>query len=443
MPFNYIIIFQEIEMDKLAINGGTPVRNIGWPTWPVSDGLEEKGLLEVLHSGNWWRHSYGQGVELEEDETQLRSTVAQFQHLFANDRGCDYGICAANGTVTLEMALRAAGIRPGDEVIVPPYTYYATASAVLMVGAVPIFADIDPDTYNVNPARIEEAISDRTRAIIPVHFGGQPCDMDAIMAIAKKHDLVVIEDAAHAHASSYNGKQVGSIGNMASFSFQNSKPMTAGEGGIITTNRKDYAESIESLVWAGRKKGQPWYKHFVLASNYRMTEFQGAILIAQLSRLHLQTAQRIGNARYLDSLLNGIDGISPLAYMLETTKHTYHMYIFRYNPVSFNGLTKDQFVAALQAEGITGVMAGYTDPLYKNPVFINKNFMGGEYPMIPAVYPKDIQYADFEERCPVTERACSSEAVWLGMNMLMGNKKDMEDISIAIQKILKYSSQIA
>ena len=429
-------------MEKLAIQGGSPVRKKGWPTWPISDETEEKALLAVLHSGNWWRHSYGQGVELVEDEAHLQSTVARFQHQFARDRACEYGICAANGTVTIEMSLRAAGIRPGDEVIVPPYTYIATASAVLMVGAIPIFADIDAETYNINPACIEEIVSDRTRAIIPVHFGGQPCDMEGINNIAKKHGLVVIEDAAHAHGSSYHGRQVGSLADLASFSFQNSKPMTAGEGGIITTNRVDFAETIESLVWAGRKKGQPWYRHFVLASNYRLTEFQGAILIAQLARLHQQVELRMGNAHYLDRLLSDIEGIHPLTYLPTTTKHTYHVYMFRYNPAAFHGMKKEQFVAALQAEGISGVMGGYTDPLYKNPVFLEKNFMGGQYPMIPAIYPKEIDYADFEEICPVTEKACSTEAVWLSQNMLMGNRTDVEEICQAIEKVQRLSNQI-
>ena len=157
----------------------------------------------------------------------------------------------------------------------PAYTYIATASAPLMVGAIPIFVDIEPDTYNMDPLQFEEAISDRTRAVIPVHFGGQPCDMDAINRIAAKHGLAVIEDAAHAHGASYRGRKCGSLGDLASFSFQASKNMTAGEGGVITTDNPEYVETCESLVWGGRRLGQPWYQHFVLASNVRMTEFQG------------------------------------------------------------------------------------------------------------------------------------------------------------------------
>jgi dTDP-4-amino-4,6-dideoxygalactose transaminase len=191
-------------MDTLALLGGTPVRIRPWPVWPVFDEREEQALLKVLRSGNWWRHSYGQGVELDEDEATSASTVGQFQRAFARAHGCQYGICAANGTVTLEIALRAAGVRPGDEVIVPAYTYVATATAPLMVGAVPIFVDIEPDTYNLDPSRVLEALSPRTRAIIPVHFGGQPCNMDAFSALGRQAGLAVIEDAAHAHGASYN-----------------------------------------------------------------------------------------------------------------------------------------------------------------------------------------------------------------------------------------------
>ena len=422
-------------MKSLALLGGDPVRKEAWPKWPVSDENEEKALLKVLHSGNWWRHSFGQGVALTEDEAHLQSTVARFQHEFAQYRGCEYGICAANGTVTIEMALRAAGIKPGDEVIVPAYTYIATASSVLMVGAVPIFVDIDPNTYNIDPQRIEEAITERTRAIIPVHFGGQPCDMERICQIAHNNNCVVIEDAAHAHGSSYQNKPVGSLGELASFSFQNSKPVTAGEGGIITTNDEKYAEIIESLLWAGRKKGEPWYRHYILASNYRMTEFQGAILSEQLKRLDSQIDVRMDNGRYLDGLLSEIEGVSPLDFQGSTTRHTFHVYMFRYDPKAFANKPKERFISALIAEGITGVMGGYTNALYQNPVFLEKNFMGGSYPVVPSIYPQDINFADFEDKCPVTERACRSEAVWVLQNMLMGKREDMEDIYRAIKKI--------
>ncbi len=422
-------------METLALLGGEPVRTAPWPPWPVHDEREEQAVLGVLRSGNWWRHSYGQGVELAEDEGRPQSTVARFQQAFARAHGCQYGICAANGTVTLEIALRAAGVMPGDEVIIPPYTYIATATAPLMVGAIPIFVDIEPDTYNIDPQCIEEAITDRTRAIIPVHFGGQPGDMDAINALAQQHDLVVIEDAAHAHGSSYQGRKCGSLGNLGSFSFQLSKNMTAGEGGVITTNSAEYADTCESLVWGGRKLGQPWYRHFVLASNARMTEFQGAILLVQLERLQEQREKRTANARLLTGLLNEVEGIEPLITLPTTTAHSYHLYMFRYRPEAFAGVEKNRFVAALQAEGIAGAFAGYTTPLYANPMFVDKHFFGGPWPVDAWDHGREIDYAAFAERCPVSERACESEAVWIPQTMLLADEDGMHDIAKAIGKI--------
>jgi dTDP-4-amino-4,6-dideoxygalactose transaminase len=349
-------------MSKLALLGGTRVRTAAWPRWPVVGKEEEEAVLEVVRSGNWWRFSYGQGLALAEDETKLESRVARFQQQFATAHDCRFGIAAANGTVTLEIALRALGLQPGDEVIVPAYTFIATASAVLTVGGVPVFVDIEPDTYNLDPQRLAAALTRRTRAIIPVHFGGQPCRMDAINAFAAQHGLAVIEDAAHAHGASYRGRKCGSLGRCGSFSFQNSKNMTAGEGGLLTTNDGALAEACESLVWAGRKRGEPWYRHYTLAGNHRLTEFQGAILGAQLTRLEAQTARREQNARALDRLLAGIPGIAPLARLPETTRHSYHIYMFRYDAAGFGGVPRGRFIEALAAEGIPA-FAGYETPL--------------------------------------------------------------------------------
>ncbi|MBI4024342.1 MAG: DegT/DnrJ/EryC1/StrS family aminotransferase [Verrucomicrobia bacterium] len=428
-------------MSTLAIHGGKPVRTAPWPKWPVVGKSEEKAILAVLRSGKWWRFSYGQGVELQENEAKLQSTVARFQRAFARMHGCAYGVCAANGTATLEIALRAIGLQPGDEVIVPAYTFIATASAVLTVGGVPIFGDIEPDTYNLDPARIEEAITSRTRAIIPVHFGGQPCAMNEINEIARKHSLAVIEDAAHAHGASYQKRMCGSLGACGSFSFQNSKNMTAGEGGILTTNDVALAEKFESLVWGGRKKGEPWYRHYVLAGNHRLTEFQGAILIAQLARLKSQTRRRMQNAAHLDKLLSQIEGIRPLARRPETTAHSHHLYMLRYDARAFKGLPKEKFVQAMAAEGVSGISSGYGTPLYKNPMFIEKRFFNGPFPVVPGICDREINYADFAAACPVSERACATEAVWLSQSMFLAGKKDMEDIAAAVRKIQRESGK--
>jgi len=429
-------------MSELALLGGKPVRTAAWPEWPVFDQADEDRLLHVFRSGNWWRHSYAQGVELVEDEAHPASLVAQFQRAFARAHDCQYGICAANGTVTLEIALRAAGVKPGDEVIVPPYTYIATASAVLMVGAIPIFVDIDPDTYNLDATRIEAAISEHTRAIIPVHFGGQPCQMDLINEVAARHNLLVIEDAAHAHGSIYNKRKCGSLGALGSFSFQLSKNMTAGEGGLITTNNAEFADLCEMLVWAGRKPGRPWYTHYVLAGNARLTEFQGAILLGQLSRLESQTATRNANARILEKLLWEIEGIRPLNQLTSTTRNSYHIFIFRYEPAAFAGLSKPSFVQALVAEGICAAFAGYTDPLYANPMFLAKNFLAGAWPVDAWEHGRKLDYASFSKACPVCERACTSEAVWLPQTMLLADQQAMQDIALAIRKVQLHAREL-
>ncbi len=430
-------------MSQLALRGGAPVRTTPWPRWPIHDAEDEQLLLEVLHSGNWWRHSYGEGVELAEDEDDPKSMVARFQRAFARAHDCKYGVCAANGTVTMEIGLRALGVKPGDEVIVPAYTYVATATAVLIIGAIPIFVDIDPHTYNMDPIRVQEAITPHTTAIIPVHFGGQPCEMDALNELARKHNLKVLEDAAHAHGSSYNGRKCGALADMGSFSFQLSKNMTAGEGGVITTNDMDLAETCEMLVWAGRKKGHPWYQHFVLASNARITEFQGALLLGQLRRLHDQNARRTANARVLDEHLGEIEGIEPLVTLPTTTAHSRHIYMFRYRPEAFAGLDKHRFVSALQAEGITGAFAGYTMPLYKNPLFTEQNFFGGSWPLDTWDHSRNLDFEAFEERCPVSERACATEAVWIPQTMLLADEDAMHDIVTAIRKVQDHATELA
>lgn len=427
-------------MARLAFNGGTPLRTKPFTAWPVFDDTEEAALLKVLRSGNWWRFAFGQGVSLAEPEQGERSQVAMFQEEFARCHDCGYGIAAANGTATLELGLRALDFGVGDEVIVPPYTYVASATCVLQNNLVPIFVDIEADTYNIDPARIEEAITDRTRAILPVHFGGQPADMDRILDIAQRHGLVVIEDAAHAHGCEWNGRKAGSFGAFSSFSFQASKNMTAGEGGILCTNDKTIASEVDALMWAGRKVGRPWYEFHRLGWNYRMTEFQAAILRVQLGRLDEQTRLRQANARYLAQRLDRFDGVRSLVQDVRTTLHGYHLFIFRYDEKRV-GLPRAKFIEALLAEGIPAT-GGYPFALYKNPMFMEKRFINGAFPL-GSVYHEDIDYATFEARCPVAERACSNEAVWLPQNVFLGTQNDMDDIAEAVAKVLAHKEELA
>jgi dTDP-4-amino-4,6-dideoxygalactose transaminase len=420
-------------MSRLAIHGGAPQRTKPFPSWPAFDENEEQAVLEVLRSGKWWRYSYGEAVELKAPELdQPRSKVAEFQEAFARFQGARYGIACANGTAAIEVALKGLGVGPGDEVIVPAYTFIATASAVLMVNAVPIFVDIDSETFNIDPRRVEEAITARTKAIIPVHFAGQAADMDSLLNIAKRRNLLVVEDAAHAHGATWNGKGLGSIGHAGTFSFQASKNMTAGEGGLITTNDRDVAEVCESYIWGGRKIGRPWYEHHRLGWNYRMTEFQGAILLPQLRRLEAQNRKRRDNARYLDERLSKLPGIHPLRVREYVSGHSHHLYIFRFSGREF-GVSRQDFIPALEAEGIS-CLAGYAHPLYKNPMFLRQDFYPRGCPVTCGHYNHTIDYASFEALCPHAECACR-EAVWLEHRQLLAEREDMNDIVQAIEKI--------
>jgi len=428
-------------MAKLALLGGSPVREKAFPSWPVWDEREELALLGVLRSGKWWRFSYGVGVELKEPESGDRSRVVEFQEQFARHHQASFGLACANGTAAIEILLKALGVGPGDEVIVPAYTYVATATAVLQVNAVPVFVDIDPDTYNMNPQKVEAAITARTRAIIPVHFAGQPADMDALLEVAVRHKLFLVEDAAHAHGSEWKGKKIGALGEGGTFSFQASKNMTAGEGGMITTNDEKLAALCDSFLWAGREPGRPWYEHYRLGWNYRLTEFQAAILLQQLQRLEEQNSLRMQNATRLSQRLGHIEGITTLRVDPRATRHSYHIYMFRYSQLDFGGLPRAQFLSALAAEGIPS-MGGYSHPLYRNPMFVNKDFYPRGCPLTCGHYNQDVDFSKYAGLCPVAERACAAEAVWLEHRLLLGSGQDVDDIADAIEKIRENAAEI-
>ena len=403
-------------MPKLALLGGEPVRKKPYPKWPIFDEEEEKALLEVLRSGVW-------GIGGKKTE--------EFAEQFAKYQGAKYGITCTNGTAALEISYRALGIGFGDEVITTAYTFIATAQSILYVNAKPVFVDIDEITYTIDPEKIEEAITDKTKAIVPVHIGGAPANMDEIMKIARKYDLYVIEDAAQAHGARWGDKGVGAIGHYGTFSFQSSKNITAGEGGIILTNDEELAELAWSYMNCGRRRKGKWYTHYILGTNYRMTEFQAAILLVQLKRAPKLFEKRFKNATYLAKRLEEIEGIEPLKYP-DKAKSAYHIFIFKYKKEYFNNLPREKFIEALQAEGIP-VSPGYTMPLYKMPAVQN--------------YKLPCDNGGFNEYCkklslPVTEKACYEEAVWLKQNVFLGEKEDMDDIADAILKIKKYINEL-
>jgi len=401
-------------MAQLAVNGGPKTRTKPFPAWPVFDETEVQALAEVCRSGHWGCLS--------------GRKVAEFEKKFAAFQDAKYGVCVTNGTAALEVALRAVGVRPGDEVIVPPYTFIASASSVLTIGGIPVFVDIDPETYNLDPPKIEAAITEKTKAIMAVHIGGGPADMDAIAAVAKKHGLRVVEDAAQAHGAAWNGRRVGAIGDVGTFSFQSSKNLTAGEGGYVVTNDPEVYSAAWSLHNCGRVPEGQWYEHHILGWNLRLTEFQGAVLLAQMDRLEEQMKTREENALYLDSLLSKIEGIRPLRRDPRVTAHAYHLYIFRYDPQGFKRLPREKFLKALNAEGIP-CSAGYV-PLYKEEAFYAEP---GGCPLGCAFYGREMDYSKVS--CPVTEHVCANEAVWLFQSQLLGPKEDMDDIAQAVRKV--------
>jgi len=408
--------------ETLAIHGGTPVRNAPFPSWPIFGDEEERRLLAALRSGKWGKID--------------GSEVREFEKRFAEYHGAKHGVGVVNGTTGLRLALLATGIEAGDEVIVPPFTFLATASTVIEVNATPVFADLQLDTFNVDPAAIEAAITPRTRVIVPVHLGGLPCDMDAILDVARRHDLMVLEDCAHAHGAAYKGRRVGSFGHMAMFSFQGSKNLNGGEGGIVVTSDDELAARLWSLHNCGRRPGRAWYEHFVLGGNNRLSEFQGAILHAQWGRFEEQAQRREENGVYLAERLAPVPGIHPQARTADCTRHGYHLFPFRIDPAEF-GATRAAFLEALNAEGIPAAPA-YPVPLYRQPLF--EQLLFGPYTGYRNARP-DLDYT--QTSCPNCETISLAQGVWLEHRLLLGTRADMDDVAHAIRKVYDNRDRLA
>ncbi|MCI0625846.1 MAG: DegT/DnrJ/EryC1/StrS family aminotransferase [Acidobacteria bacterium] len=384
-------------MTSLVIAGGVPVRRTPFPSWPYFDSAEARQVLQVLESRSWGGYN---------------SKVGEFEKQFARYLGAEHCVTTANGTVSLQVALRVENIGPGDEVILPPYTFIATATAVLQVGAVPVFVDIEPQTLNLDPECVKAAITRRTRAVIPVHFAGHSADMGQILDIARAHHLVVIEDAAHAHGGEYMGRRLGTLGEWGSFSFQATKVMTSGEGGCLVTQDEKRAERVRSYCNHGRRHGHGWYEHFTVATNYRITGFQAGVLLAQLGRLDQQIDCRERNSGYLRKVLSGFPGIEPLLPSSYATRHSQMLFLFRFH-AEVAGMTRQAFESCLTAEGIP-VQQMYPYPLYQSPVFEEAPFRN--------------------TGCPVVEASCE-EIMALPINVLMGEPVDMGNVVSAVQKI--------
>lgn len=402
-------------MSQLAIIGGDPVRREPLPDWPVYDERDIEAVTAVVKSGRWGGYPYP-GPQ-----------TAEFARRFAEMQGGGYAIPMANGTITMEIALRAAEIGWGDEVIVPAYTFVATAAAPLGAGAIPVIADVDPETYCLDPQAVEKAVTPRTRAVIPVHLGAQMADMDALMTIAERHDLILIEDSAHAHGARWRGLGAGTIGHFGSFSLQSSKILTTGEGGVLLCRTAELAAKATSLIDCGRPhdaEGQL----ITMGSNYRMTELQAALGNVALERFTDQVIEREAMAGYLEESLSEVPGVRLLKRDLRHTRRSFYRYIFAIDPQVF-GAGHEVVCAALAAEGIS-CWQGY-EAMHHNELFQPQRSKLA----VPNAFP---EYFQFDRMSfPISEQACEHEAVWLDENIFRGGRRSIDYTAAALKKLIE------
>jgi dTDP-4-amino-4,6-dideoxygalactose transaminase len=382
-------------MEQLAVSGGKPFIMDKFPEWPIWDETDVKSVADVVRSSEWEWHNGTQ--------------VTEFEKRFAKSHHADFALSCANGTVAIELLLEALDIGKGDEVIVPDYTYTATAIAPVRRGATVVLVDIDPDTFCIDPLLIEQAITDKTKAIIPVHFGGHPCDMNSIVALAEKHGLYIITDCAHAHGAQWDEKHVGTLGHAGTFSFQASKTISCGEGGAILSNDENLMRICRSLHNFGRVIGQSMYQHASAGTNYRMSELQAGLLLSQLDRFEQQSLKREKNGKLLASLLSQVDGIRPQGRAPSVTRHGYYLFTF----ILDADVPRDAFRTALAAEGVP-VQSEYT-ALHTHEYIRKAGMDKGDF--------------------PVSDRL-ASRSIWLFHNCLLAEKEQVALIAGAVKKVL-------
>lgn len=407
-------------MAKLAILGGTPVRSEPYPIWPEYDERDLKAVTDVIKSRNWGGFPYP------------GPRTVEFLQKFAEMQGGGFPVAMANGTVTIEVACRAGGIGWGDEVLVPALTFQATAAAPMAAGAIPVIVDVDPQTYCMDPVKVEKAITPRTRAIIPVHLGAQMTDMDAIMEIAEKHNLIVIEDCAHAHGAKWRGRGAGTIGHFGSFSLQSSKILTTGEGGVLLCRTAEYAETAASIINCGRPMDEK-HQHYTMGANYRMAEIQAALGVVALERFPEQSRQRNETALYLEECLSEVPGVRLLRHDPRLTNRSAYIFGFAIDPAVF-GNKRDVVCAALDAEGIPAE-PGYP-PMNRYDLF---NPLNSRLP-VPSAFP---EYFDMSKvSLPQAEKS-ADEGVFLGENVLRSGNKGVEDVVKGLLKVQENAKELA
>lgn len=404
-----------------AALGGLPVRTKKWPEWPIWNiEADEKIVVDDLRSGIWSR----------------AGLVKEFEAKWAGMVGTKRCLTVVNGTNALTTALLQLGIGGGDEVIVPSYTFIGTVAPVLATGAMPVFVDTDRETFQIDVTKIEAKISSRTRAIVPVHILGLPVDIEKIMAIAKKHNLQVVEDACQAHMAEVNHKRVGSFGDAGCFSFQNSKNLAIGEGGAINSDDDQFMDKCYSYHNYGNPYGSVVGAvdagTLIAGNKLRLTEYQAAIGLSQLKRLEEQTNLRNENAAYLRKKIKDMPGIIPYKLTPNVTKAAFHLFPFRFDKDAFKGLSREAFIKALTAEGVP-VSSGYS-PLNKMP-YLENAFQSKNYKRMYSSKILDIKKFMQRNDCPANDKLCNEEAVWLFQSMLLGSKDDMDDIATGIEKV--------
>jgi perosamine synthetase len=410
--------------DKLAFKGGDPIRTAGWPEWPIWDESAERGIVEMYRSGKWYR-DWG-------------TYCQEFEKAYAELIGAKRCLATASGTTSLMIALHALGVDAGDEVLVSPYTFIATYNAIFSIKALPVFVDTDPVTFLMNPDKIEERITDRTSAILPVHIYGLPCDMDRINAVARKHDLKVIEDACQAWSARYKGKNAGLWGDLGCFSFQNSKHLPAGEGGAVVGNDDRVMDLCYSYHHCGTPHGsiEGPSRYPVRGLNFRMQHVQALVLQSQMKRFFSDAATRERNAKYLDDKLKDIPGIIPCKLVDGAEASAYHLYPFRYKREEFNDIPREKFLSAVRAEGIP-LSNGY-GPQNKAGL-IEEALTSKGYKRLFSE--KRLEQWREENVLPGNDQLCD-EACTLYQSVLLGSQNDMDDIVNAITNVYENREQL-
>ena len=408
-------------MAELAVNGGTPVRSTAYPAWPEWDDRELDAVTGVIRSGTWGGFP------------EPGTNASRFEEAFAAYQGARHGILMANGTVTMEVALKALGIGWGDEVIVPALTFAATAYAPMAAGALPVIVDVEPRTWTIDPDLVESAITDRTRAIIPVHLGHQMADMDRLAEIAERHGLAIVEDCAHAPGQQWRGRGAGCIGDFGSFSHQSSKILTSGEGGTLLTGDDELARRAHSLIDCGRAK-DPDEKEFTFGANYRLGELHAAVLVVAMERFPQQQRQRAEAGKELERLAAGIAGVRIMPADERITRWSFYNYILAIDPDAFAGRTNENVCRALEAEGIPAEVQ--YPPMNRYELF---------QPSLSRL-PVAIEFADRLDpqamSFPVAEAAGLRESVYLMENVFRDGSRGVQDVAEALAKVQRHASEL-